>query len=72
MTQRPRFSELCAGDRILVVGYILGSFSSLLIGVASILKMMGDLPGTPILSGSQQPIPPRPTGGNGRGYFDHS
>ena len=45
------FQELDWGGRLLALGYFTGCLSSFLIGLGSVMRMMGSLPETPIQPG---------------------
>jgi hypothetical protein len=51
MNQSNNFNDLDWGDRLLTLGYITGCFSSLLIGLGSVIRLMGELPQAPISHG---------------------
>jgi len=45
------FQELDWGGKLLTMGYFTGCLSSFLIGLGSVVRMMGSLPETPIQPG---------------------
>ena len=74
MDETPKFSSLSAGDKLLMAGYIAGTISTLLIGLGSIFKMAGNLPGTPVAVGfgaGQPTAKPQPPTSKSN-YFDIS
>lgn len=66
--EEQKISRLATGDKILLAGHVAATLSTLLIGIGSVLKAAGRLPGLTI--GAVQSTQSQTTATTSKNYFD--